>query len=464
MTTVFLVLSLFSVIGSTRAQSSRAPDFTLPVVESSGLIGQPAQAATTPPRAASFAVPPHYDYYFWVDLNSADTVSFSFSVSSWRGADDISFTLVNSTRSLLLDAGRVGQYLGNYSATFPGRYYLRFDNSYSIFTTKTVSLSYSVIPPALGIGTYQWSGNTIIGSLRNYGTSYIDMRNAQVSLGGMTIGNFGGTCGQTPLNPRWSCTFAITIPNGTWVLGAPYVLGLVTPNGNFFFPVVAGGNSQSTIQTQPTLITFQTVTPETTTGVQSENQGAFSRDPFVKNAFVMIGTVTGGILLIGAILGVYTISTTTRKSGKGLYGEYETRGGDGRRKIPILIAVTAGAVGLLTVSVLVPLLKFSFEFASRIPYLLPGALVLILITSILSLSGVVVSILRSRRKSLRTIERKEAELEMLVGGTPQPAKISIESAQVQTKKCRDCGAQIPRDDTICRKCGMPTIYLAPDRR
>lgn len=122
----------------------------------------------------SLVVPPRYEYYFGFDLNSGDTESFSFSVSSWRGADDIGLTLVSSTGSVLLDVGRVSQYSGNYMAVFPGRYYLRFDNSYSIFTTKTVSLSYSVIPPPVGIEDYQWSGNTITGYIRNYGTNAVD--------------------------------------------------------------------------------------------------------------------------------------------------------------------------------------------------------------------------------------------------------------------------------------------------
>jgi ribosomal protein L40E len=414
---------------------------------------------TTSSQAASFAVPPHYDYYFWVDLNSGDTIAFSFSVSSWRGADGVSFTLVSSTRSVLLNVGRVNQYSGNYTAIFAGRYYLRFDNSYSILTTKTISLSYTVIPRILGIEAYTWNEITISGSLRNYGTSLVDTRNAQVSLGEMVIGNLGGTCGETLLNPGSSCTFSITVPNGSWVSGTLYVLKLLTPSGSFSFPVVAEGNSESIIQTQPNLITFQTVNTETTVEVQPGNQAIFSQDYFLKNTFAMIGVLAGGILLIGAILGISAISVATRNRGKGLYGEDENKSGDSRRSVPLLVIVAAGALGLLTVSTLTPLLTINFaSLASSLPYLLPTALLAILITSTLSFAWILTAILRGRRKAFRSVQEDHGDIEIVSQSSPQVYELSIEPKQVEMKICHYCGAEVPRADMICRKCGMPTMY------
>jgi archaellum component FlaF (FlaF/FlaG flagellin family) len=423
----------------------------LPLGPQTGVV----TAAPTTNTLTAFSVPPRYDYYFYVDLNSGDIVAFSFSASSWHGVDDISFTLVSSTRSVLLNVGRVSQYLGNYSAVFPGRYYLRFDNGYSIFTTKTISLSYSVTPRTLGIETYQWNETMITGSLRNYGASYVDTKNAQVSLNGIALRWLGGTCSQTTLKPGWTCSFSITVPNATWVQGRPYVVNLVTPTGNFAFPVVAGGNSESLIETQPNLITFQTVNTETIAyqTQNTANQGIFSRDFFMNNAFSMIGALAGGILLIGAVVGLFAISIAQRNTGKGLYGEDENRGGDSRRNIPILIIIALGALGLLTVSVLTPRMTFSFYLlASRVPYLVAATLVLIMIASSLGFTWVVAAILRGRRKSLRNIESEKIVFQR----TPQTDEILVE--QVEKMRCHYCGADVPSKDSICGKCGMPAMY------
>ena len=236
------------------------------------------------------------------------------------------FTLVSSTRSVLLDVGRVSQYSGNYTAIFPGKYYLRFDNSYSIFTTKTVSLSYSLIPPIVNIEEYQWSGNMITGYLRNYGQSYVNTNNAQVSLNGISVGSLGGTCAQAPLNPNRGCTFSISVPNSTWVSGSPYVLKIATPTGTFSFPLVAGGNSESVIETQTNLITFQTVNTEVPNQIQNSTNGPPQNQlPFggnyTNNAFAMIGAVAGGILLLGALLGLFAISIAHRNTGRASMGK-----------------------------------------------------------------------------------------------------------------------------------------------
>ena len=228
---IFVALSLLAIARSTTAQSIEAQNVSL-------------------------VVPPRYEYYFGFDLRSGDTEAFTFSVSSWRGSDNVRLTIVSSTESVLADVGRVSQYSGNYTAIFPGRYYLRFDNTYSFFTTKTISLSYSTIPPTVTIEDYQWSGNLITGYLGNYGATNVDANNAQVSLNGEAVRSLGGTCGEVPVGSDGSCAFSVTVPNGNWTVGTPHVLKLVTPSGSFSFPLVAGGNSNSVIQPQPNLITF----------------------------------------------------------------------------------------------------------------------------------------------------------------------------------------------------------------
>lgn len=128
---------------------------------------------------------------------------------------------------------------------------------------------------------------------------------------------------------------------------------------------------------------------------------------FLKNTFAMIG----------AILGSSTILTAAGKSGKGPYGEDENRDNDSRRCLLFLIAIALGALGLLTISVLTPRLTFNFDFTLGLPNLLVGVLALILITAILLFLQLLASILRARRKSLRTTESNKGEAEMVLEKT-----------------------------------------------
>ena len=88
-----------------------------------------------------------------VELLAGDSVDYSFTASSWRGADEIGFTIVSSSGYVVFDAGRVKQYTGSYTAISAGTYYLTFDNSFSLITSKTVSANYSVTPAAVNILT-----------------------------------------------------------------------------------------------------------------------------------------------------------------------------------------------------------------------------------------------------------------------------------------------------------------------
>jgi hypothetical protein len=98
-----------------------------------------------------------------VYLNPGDSVRFSFTVASWRGTDEIGFTIVSSSGPVVLNRGRVNQYTGNYTATSGGTYYLTFDNSFSTITSKTVSVNYSVTAapsPVLGQQGFMYGART----------------------------------------------------------------------------------------------------------------------------------------------------------------------------------------------------------------------------------------------------------------------------------------------------------------
>jgi len=90
-------------------------------------------------------VPPRYAYDAWLELTSGDEIDYSFSVTSWRGADEIGFAITDfSGNTVFFYAGRVSQYSGSFAVPSTGVYALRFDNSFSFITTKYVALTYSV--------------------------------------------------------------------------------------------------------------------------------------------------------------------------------------------------------------------------------------------------------------------------------------------------------------------------------
>jgi hypothetical protein len=243
----------------------------------------------------------------------------------------------------------------------------------------------------------------------------------------------------------------VAVPNGNWTVGTPYVLKLVTPSGSFSFPLVAGGNSNSVIQPQPNLIAFQTVTAQTVTP-QFSNQTVFAQDYFLTNAYEMTGVISGSVLLIAAIVGLGGVWQGARNEGKWPYGEKRARS----RHAPLFITIGLAAVGIITLSIATPLLQ-GIDVNSRIPYLFPAVLALVLITSILALAGVVGSVLRGRRKSLRGGQEDEAET-TVSEPTPNRDEIPTQLQAVKTK-CRYCQTEVPSGTLICPKCGMPAGYL-----
>ncbi len=99
----------------------------------------------------TFAVKPSDISNVSVSLSSGDTVRFSVAASSWRGADEIGFTIIGPRENVVFNAGKVKQYASSYTADSGGTYYLTFDNRFSTFTSKTVSVNYSIIVAPVGL-------------------------------------------------------------------------------------------------------------------------------------------------------------------------------------------------------------------------------------------------------------------------------------------------------------------------
>jgi uncharacterized integral membrane protein len=85
------------------------------------------------------------------DLNSGRKITGSFSVEG--GNNDINFKVTDPVGNNIIDLGRVdGGSSFEFTANRDGNYTVIFDNSFSISTSKTVTMSYDVGYAFLGIG------------------------------------------------------------------------------------------------------------------------------------------------------------------------------------------------------------------------------------------------------------------------------------------------------------------------
>lgn len=101
----------------------------------------PAPTATPVIKSFSFRVPPREIYTETVTLEAGQHLAGTIVVS----ALDITFTVRNPNGETLLSQSRVTRvYQFQVDATRSGYYYLDFDNRYSVFTAKDISLSYQV--------------------------------------------------------------------------------------------------------------------------------------------------------------------------------------------------------------------------------------------------------------------------------------------------------------------------------
>jgi len=85
------------------------------------------------------------------NLNNGDSVSGSISVTGGSG-NDVNFYVTNPSGAQIYNAGRVGGGTGfSFTANSAGAYILHFDNSFSIFSGKQVTVSYDVTSSGGGI-------------------------------------------------------------------------------------------------------------------------------------------------------------------------------------------------------------------------------------------------------------------------------------------------------------------------
>ena len=90
----------------------------------------------------SFEVSAREVYPIPLDLEEGATVNFKFTTTL-----DIDFRVIRPSGSVEREYVRVEGAEGSLVARISGRYMLEFDNSFSILTSKTITLGYDVTPP-----------------------------------------------------------------------------------------------------------------------------------------------------------------------------------------------------------------------------------------------------------------------------------------------------------------------------
>jgi len=97
----------------------------------------------------TFTVPPWQEVVRTVGLSDGDKVSGSITVSG--GGNDIDFYVTDPNGNTILRYDRATQTSFSFTASTAGTYTMHFDNSFSIFTSKSVTLDYTVTKPILGL-------------------------------------------------------------------------------------------------------------------------------------------------------------------------------------------------------------------------------------------------------------------------------------------------------------------------
>jgi len=94
-----------------------------------------------------------------INLSSGDKFTGSISISGGSG-NDIDFSVTDPQGTTILDLGRVSQGRSfEFTAQQSGAYTFHLDNSFSILSSKTVSLSYDITPSILNFGS---GGNSLL--------------------------------------------------------------------------------------------------------------------------------------------------------------------------------------------------------------------------------------------------------------------------------------------------------------
>jgi hypothetical protein len=98
----------------------------------------------------TFTVPNLQTNVRTISLKEGDSVTGSITVSGGSG-NDVNFYATDPNSNTILRLDRTTQTSFSFSATTTGTYTMIFDNTFSLISSKTVTLDYSVKSQVLGI-------------------------------------------------------------------------------------------------------------------------------------------------------------------------------------------------------------------------------------------------------------------------------------------------------------------------
>lgn len=101
-------------------------------------------------KAETFTVPSLQEVTKSIGLSEGDKVSGSISVVGGTH-NDVNFYITDPNGNIVQDYVRVTQTSFSFSASTTGTYIMHFDNSFSLFSSKSVTLDYTVTKSILGI-------------------------------------------------------------------------------------------------------------------------------------------------------------------------------------------------------------------------------------------------------------------------------------------------------------------------
>jgi len=98
----------------------------------------------------TLTVPAWQEVVRTVGLSEGDKVSGSITVYG-GGGNDVDFYVTHPNGGTILRYDKATQTSFSFTATTTGTYTMHFDNSFSILSSKSVTLDYSVTKPILGL-------------------------------------------------------------------------------------------------------------------------------------------------------------------------------------------------------------------------------------------------------------------------------------------------------------------------
>ncbi len=105
--------------------------------------------------AETFTIPPFQEVVRTVGLSQGDTVSGNIAVSGGSG-NDINFFVTDPNGNTVLRYDRSTQTSFSFTSSITGTYAMHFDNSFSIFSSKSVTLDYAVTKAIFGLAPEQF--------------------------------------------------------------------------------------------------------------------------------------------------------------------------------------------------------------------------------------------------------------------------------------------------------------------